>query len=80
MSISIAYFGDGAASTIDFHSGCNFAATLRCPMIFFCQNNGYAISTPAKEQYSGDGIISHAPMVWSGYVWMGMTSLLYMPL
>ena len=60
-AISIVYFGDGAASTIDFHSGCNFAATLRCPMIFFCRNNGYAISTPVKEQYAGDGIISRAP-------------------
>lgn len=59
--ISIVYFGEGAASTIDFHSGCNFAATLRTPMIFFCRNNGYAISTPVKDQYAGDGIISRAP-------------------
>jgi 2-oxoisovalerate dehydrogenase E1 component alpha subunit len=47
-AISIVYFGDGAASTIDFHSGCNFAATLKTPMIFFCRNNGYAISTPTE--------------------------------
>lgn len=59
--ISIAYFGDGAASCIDFHSACNFASTLRVPMIFFCRNNGYAISTPVKDQYAGDGIISRAP-------------------
>ncbi len=45
-AISIVYFGDGAASTVDFHSGCNFAATLKTPMIFFCRNNGYAIATP----------------------------------
>eukprot|EP00986_Skeletonema_menzelii_P011259 scaffold5759_cov135-Skeletonema_menzelii.AAC.2 len=30
-------------------------------MIFFCRNNGYAISTPAEDQYAGDGIISRAP-------------------
>lgn len=53
-AISIVYFGDGAASTVDFHSGCNFAATLRIPMIFFCRNNGYAISTPVK----GKSIVS----------------------
>ena len=47
-AISIVYFGDGAASSIDFHSACNFAATLKTPMIFFCRNNGYAISTPVE--------------------------------
>jgi len=60
-AVSIAYFGDGAASSVDFHSACNFAATLRVPMIFFCRNNGYAISTPVSDQYSGDGIVSRAP-------------------
>jgi len=60
-AISIVYFGDGAASTVDFHSACNFAATLKTPMIFFCRNNGYAISTPVEDQYAGDGIISRAP-------------------
>eukprot|EP00574_Skeletonema_japonicum_P003620 CAMPEP_0201716024 /NCGR_PEP_ID=MMETSP0593-20130828/2088_1 /ASSEMBLY_ACC=CAM_ASM_000672 /TAXON_ID=267983 /ORGANISM="Skeletonema japonicum, Strain CCMP2506" /LENGTH=543 /DNA_ID=CAMNT_0048205701 /DNA_START=219 /DNA_END=1850 /DNA_ORIENTATION=- len=60
-AISIVYFGEGAASTTDFHSACNFAATLGTPMIFFCRNNGYAISTPAEDQYAGDGIISRAP-------------------
>jgi 2-oxoisovalerate dehydrogenase E1 component alpha subunit len=32
------------------------AATTEAPAIFFCRNNGYAISTPVKEQYRGDGI------------------------
>ena len=59
--ISVAYFGDGAASSVDFHSACNFASTLRVPMIFFRRNNGYAISTPVKDQYAGDGIVSRAP-------------------
>jgi len=40
----------------DFHGALNFAATLECPVIFFCRNNGYAISTPIREQYRGDGI------------------------
>ncbi|EDO43057.1 predicted protein [Nematostella vectensis] len=50
------YFGDGAASEGDAHSAFNFAATLDAPVIFFCRNNGYAISTPTREQYRGDGI------------------------
>lgn len=52
----VCYFGDGAASEGDFHAGLNFAATLSCPVVFFCRNNGYAISTPIAEQYKGDGI------------------------
>jgi 2-oxoisovalerate dehydrogenase E1 component alpha subunit len=60
-SVAVAFFGDGCASTTDFHSACNFAATLQAPVIFFCRNNGYAISTPVTEQYAGDGIVSRAP-------------------
>ncbi|KAK6470681.1 2-oxoisovalerate dehydrogenase subunit alpha, partial [Huso huso] len=37
------------------------AATLECPVIFFCRNNGYAISTPTNEQYRGDGIAARGP-------------------
>lgn len=62
-NITICYFGEGAASEGDAHAAFNFANTLETPMIFFCRNNGYAISTPVKDQYRGDGIISRA----SGY-------------
>jgi 2-oxoisovalerate dehydrogenase E1 component alpha subunit len=54
----ICYFGEGAASEGDFHAALNIAATRNCPIIFFCRNNGYAISTPSLEQYKGDGIAS----------------------
>jgi len=54
------YFGDGSASEGDAHPAFNFAATLECPVLFVCRNNGYAISTPVKEQYRGDGIASRA--------------------
>ncbi|XP_014250985.1 2-oxoisovalerate dehydrogenase subunit alpha, mitochondrial [Cimex lectularius] len=64
----IVYFGDGAASEGDAHAAFNFSATLECPVIFFCRNNGYAISTPVKEQYRGDGIVSRG----QGY---GITSI-----
>lgn len=44
----------------DFHAAFNFSTTLEVPIIFFCRNNGYAISTPSHEQFRGDGIISRA--------------------
>lgn len=53
---AICYFGEGAASEGDFHAALNMASILKSPAIFFCRNNGYAISTPAHEQYAGDGI------------------------
>ncbi len=59
-NISVVYFGEGAASEGDFHAALNFSATLETPMIFFCRNNGYAISTPTKDQFRGDGIVSRA--------------------
>nr|XP_060507178.1 2-oxoisovalerate dehydrogenase subunit alpha, mitochondrial isoform X2 [Panthera onca] len=59
--VVICYFGEGAASEGDAHAGFNFAATLECPVIFFCRNNGYAISTPTSEQYRGDGIAARGP-------------------
>jgi len=53
---SICYFGEGAASEGDFHAGLNMAAVHKAPVLFFARNNGYAISTPASEQFKGDGI------------------------
>jgi 2-oxoisovalerate dehydrogenase E1 component alpha subunit len=59
-AVVICYFGEGAASEGDFHAAMNFASTLEVPIVFFCRNNGYAISTPVVDQYRGDGIISRA--------------------
>ncbi|RLO00270.1 hypothetical protein DYB28_010799, partial [Aphanomyces astaci] len=56
--IAICYFGEGAASEGDFHAALNFAATRDCPVLYFARNNGYAISTPVKDQFRGDGIAS----------------------
>ncbi len=44
------FIGDGGTSSIDFHSGLNFAAVYKAPCIFVCENNGYAISTPTDRQ------------------------------
>lgn len=59
--VVICYFGDGTASEGDAHAALNFSATLECPVIYFCRNNGFAISTPTHEQYRGDGIAARGP-------------------
>jgi pyruvate dehydrogenase E1 component alpha subunit len=48
--IALTSFGDGATSEGDFHEAMNFAAVYKTPTIFFCQNNGYAISNPTSQQ------------------------------
>lgn len=58
--VAVCYFGEGAASEGDAHAALNFAATLQCPVLFICRNNQYAISTPASEQFRGDGLVSRA--------------------
>jgi pyruvate dehydrogenase E1 component alpha subunit len=49
-TVVLACFGDGATSEGDFHEGCNFAGVWRAPVVFLCQNNGYAISVPLSKQ------------------------------
>jgi pyruvate dehydrogenase E1 component alpha subunit len=47
---SLVYFGDGATSSSDFHSGLNFAGVFKLPVVFLCRNNGWAISVPVERQ------------------------------
>jgi pyruvate dehydrogenase E1 component alpha subunit len=54
--IALTSFGDGATSEGDFHEAMNFAAVYQTPTVFFCQNNGYAISYPAAEQTKSESI------------------------
>jgi len=48
-------FGDGGTSSLGFHSGLNFAGVWKAPVVFLCQNNGYAISCSSEEQTASDG-------------------------
>jgi pyruvate dehydrogenase E1 component alpha subunit len=50
--VAAACLGDGATSSSDFHSAMNFAQVFRVPCVFICQNNQWAISTPASRQSS----------------------------
>jgi pyruvate dehydrogenase E1 component alpha subunit len=54
--IACAIFGDGASSEGDCHEALNFAANLSLPVIFICQNNGWAISVPTDIQCSAPTI------------------------
>ncbi|GAA3707911.1 pyruvate dehydrogenase (acetyl-transferring) E1 component subunit alpha [Zhihengliuella alba] len=46
----VAYFGDGASSEGDVHESMVFAASFNAPVVFFCQNNQWAISVPFEVQ------------------------------
>jgi pyruvate dehydrogenase E1 component alpha subunit/2-oxoisovalerate dehydrogenase E1 component alpha subunit len=48
--VVLAYLGEGATSAEDFHAGVNFAAVYQVPAVFVCENNQWAISTPASRQ------------------------------
>ncbi|RME54746.1 MAG: pyruvate dehydrogenase (acetyl-transferring) E1 component subunit alpha, partial [Deltaproteobacteria bacterium] len=59
-TVALVYFGDGATSEGDFHVGLNFAGVFKTPVIFFCRNNGYAISVPTKRQTASKTIAQKA--------------------
>lgn len=54
--ISLAFLGDGATSSTDFHAALNFAGVFRAPCVFVCQNNQFAISVPVERQ-SGNPLL-----------------------
>lgn len=47
---ALLYFGEGATSSGEFHTGLNFAGVLGAPVVAFCRNDGRALSTPASQQ------------------------------
>ena len=58
--VAITYFGDGATSEGDFHEAMNFASTLEVPVVFFCQNNQWAISVPREQQMASETVAQKA--------------------
>jgi len=49
-NVALVMFGDGSTSEGDFHEALNFASVLNTPVVFLCQNNQFAISTPRNQQ------------------------------
>ncbi|USG63614.1 thiamine pyrophosphate-dependent dehydrogenase E1 component subunit alpha [Brevibacillus ruminantium] len=55
-----ASFGEGSSNQGDFHEGANFAGVHKLPVIFFCENNKYAISVPLKKQLGCESVADRA--------------------
>ena len=58
--VALTYFGDGASSQGDVHEALNFAAVMKAPVVFFVQNNGWAISVPTERQVAGGSVAARA--------------------
>lgn len=59
----VMFFGDGTSNRGQFHEAANFAAVKRLPCLFFCENNGWAVSVPARTSTAVENIADRA----SGY-------------
>lgn len=58
--VILSFFGDGAANTGVFHESLNFASLRKLPIIFFCENNLYAMSMPIKQSCPTNNIADRA--------------------
>jgi TPP-dependent pyruvate/acetoin dehydrogenase alpha subunit len=67
--VALCFFGDGAANEGVFHESMNLAAVWRLPVVFFCENNGWAVSVRAEELTSVENISVRA----AGYGVPGVT-------
>ena len=59
-SVGVSFFGDGASSQGVLHESMNLASVWKLPVIFACENNGYAEATPAWYSVSAEDIASRA--------------------
>jgi 2-oxoisovalerate dehydrogenase E1 component alpha subunit len=67
-AVAITYFGEGTASQGEVHEAMNFAGVHQLPVIFVCENNGYAISVPVERQVGGGSVAARA----AGYGFPGL--------
>jgi TPP-dependent pyruvate/acetoin dehydrogenase alpha subunit len=59
-NVVVAYFGEGASNTGDFHEALNFAGVQRLPIVFVCENNLYAYSVPVEKSMAIDDVAIRA--------------------
>ncbi len=67
--VAITYFGEGTANQGEIHEAMNFAGVHNLPVIFVCENNGYAISVPLIRQVAGQSVAARG----QGYGFPGVT-------
>ena len=58
--VTVAFTGDGGSSEGEFHEALNVAAVWQLPVIFIVESNGYALSTPSKEQFLNASFVEKA--------------------
>ena len=68
-SVSVVFFGDGAANQGSLHESMNLASIWKLPVLFVCENNRYAESTPVEYAVSGTSVANRA----EGYAMPGVT-------
>src|SRR6187401_2380530 len=59
-NVVIAYIGEGASNTGDFHEALNFAGVQQLPIVFICENNQYAYSVPLEKSMAIDDVADRA--------------------
>jgi TPP-dependent pyruvate/acetoin dehydrogenase alpha subunit len=59
-NVVVAYFGEGASNTGDFHEALNFAGVQQLPILFICENNQYAYSVPIEKSMAIDDVADRA--------------------
>ena len=59
-SVCVAYFGEGASNTGDFHEALNFAGVNKLPILFICENNLYAYSVPVEKSMAVEDVAVRA--------------------
>lgn len=67
-TVTLVYFGDGASSQGETHEAMNFAGVHKLPIVFICENNGYAISVPQRLQMAIGDVAARA----EGYGFPGL--------
>lgn len=58
--VGVVFFGDGAANRGTFHEALNMAAVFHLPVVFVCENNGYASTTPTDDSLAGGSVAGRA--------------------